>query len=177
MKVWWMTINRAMGNSYLGLKYRKVISQGWPYLGDLSILIRNFDTYWCNHRTDFELVIQKLASPKYPEDAKKPPKALQNIFNLISIAQGDLIVAVESAHGAGPVMGICQADRNAWESYRHDDPSVFDYAHTVCFPVEWVDCEMLGFIPPNPPAMIAGVQLMGAERADYLRDMWQKVSN
>jgi hypothetical protein len=30
MIVWWMTINRAMGNSYLDLKYRKVIAQKDP---------------------------------------------------------------------------------------------------------------------------------------------------
>jgi hypothetical protein len=172
MSVWWMTINRAMGNSYLDLKYRKVIAQGWPLIGDLSILTNHFDTYWRDHRPDFEMVIQQLTRPVYPEDAKKLPKALKNIFNLISIAKGDLVVAVESAHGVGPVMGICQADRNAWDSYRQDKPLVFDYAHTICFPVEWIDWDTISVDPPKPPAMIAGVQPMGPEQAVYVQKTW-----
>jgi hypothetical protein len=126
MTVWWMTINRAMGNTYLDLKYRKVIAQGWPLLGDLSILVNNFGSYWLENRGNFERVMQLLAEPVYPADAANPPKAFLNLFNLLSVTKGDLIVAVESAQGAGPVWGICQAESNAWESYRHDDPYVYD---------------------------------------------------
>ena len=175
MTVWWLTINRAMGNSYLGLKHRKVIAQGWPQLGDLSILASNFDSYWRDHRHDFENVIQHLARPVYPGDAAKPPAALLNLYNLMTIAKGDFLVAVESAQGAGTVMGICQADRNAWESYRPDDPNVYDYAHSVCFPVEWVDWDATIVVPPNPPAMIAGVQLMGTEQAAQIENSWRKL--
>jgi hypothetical protein len=116
MTVWWMTINRAMGNSYLDLKHRKVIAQGWPLEGDLSIITDNFSEYWLENRGEFEKLMQLLARPVYPDDAKAPPKAFLNIHNLLSISKGDLVVAVESAQGAGPVRGICQVEKNAWES-------------------------------------------------------------
>jgi hypothetical protein len=173
MNVWWMTINRAMGNSYEKLKTRKVIAQGWPHLGDLSILIQNFDSYWRNHRDEFEVLIQMLALPVYPRDAQHVPRALKNLFNLMSITIGDLIVAVESDRGAGMVMGICEAERNAWESYQQDNPGIYDYAHTVCFPVKWIDWEGVDIPPPKPPAMIAGVQPMGREQALRVEDLWK----
>ncbi len=172
MIVWWMTINRAMGNSYLDLKYRKVIAQGWPLLGDLSILVNHFGAYWLENRGGFERLMQLLAEPVYPADAANPPKAFLNIYNLLSIAKGDLVVAVESAQGAGPARGICQAERNAWESYQHDDPYVYDYAQTVCFPNEWIDWEEIDAEPPGPPAMIPGVMRMGQEQAAYVQDVW-----
>ena len=77
MNIWWLTINRAMGNSYLGLKHRKVIAQGWPRLGDLSIVARNFDSYWRNNRPGFERLIQLLAYPIYPDDAQKLKSSAQ----------------------------------------------------------------------------------------------------
>lgn len=175
MNVWWLTINRAMGNSYSGLKFRKVIAQGWPLIGDLTILCNHFDEYWRYHRSEFEQVIKLLTAPVYPADAGTTPKALLNFYNLLSIQTGDLIVAVESAHGAGPVMGICQADRNAWESYFQDDPETFDYAQCVCFPVEWIDWDESVGEPPHPPAMIAGIQPMGAEQAYRVMEMWNRL--
>ena len=104
----------------------------------------------------------------------KSSKALLNFYNLMSIAKGDLVVAVKFAQGAGSVAGICKADRNAWESYRHDNPDVYDYANTVCFPVEWIDWETTSVVPPRPPAMIAGVQMMGAEQAAHVKISWEK---
>ncbi len=172
MKVWWLTINRAMKNTYLGLKYRKVIAQGWPGLGDLSILANYFSPYWQENRPDFERLIQLLACPIYPADAAKPPAALKNLYNLMNIAQGDLVVAVESAQGAGTALGICQAERNAWDSYRWDGPEPFDYAHTVCFPVNWIDMDSSFTFHPDAPAMIAGVQPMGASQADQVKGSW-----
>jgi hypothetical protein len=64
MRVWWLTINRAMGNSYLGLKYRMVMAQGWPKLGDLSILTVNFADYWRANRRDFEQVRTYAVEPR-----------------------------------------------------------------------------------------------------------------
>lgn len=177
MTVWWMTINRAMGNSYLDLKYRKVIAQGWPLLGDLSILTNYFDAYWLENRGDFERLMQLLAEPIYPADAANPHKAFLNLYNLLSITKGDLVVAVESAQGAGPVRGICQAERNGWESYRHDDPYVYDYAHTVCFPNEWVDWEEIAADPPRPPAMIPGVSPIGQLQEPHVLEVWKSYRN
>jgi hypothetical protein len=161
-----------MGNSYLDLKYRKVIAQGWPLLGDLSILANNFGAYWLENRGSFERLMQLLVEPVYPADAANPPKAFLNLYNLLSIAKGDLVVAVESAQGAGPVMGICQVEQNAWESYRHDDPYVYDYAHTVSFPNEWVDWEEIAAEPPRPPAMIPGVSPMGQNQVQHVQEVW-----
>jgi hypothetical protein len=62
MAVWWLTIFLAADNSYLSLKHRKVIAQGWPDLGDLTLLSRNFEAYWRNHRPEFESVIQAVAN-------------------------------------------------------------------------------------------------------------------
>ncbi len=174
MTVWWMTINRAMGNSYADLKQRQVIAQGWPHLGDLSGVVREFFPPAKHLREGFEARIQQLARARYPEDAAKPPQALRNLYNLLCITTGDLIVAVESAHGAGPVMGICHAERNAWQSYRRDDPYACDYAHTVCFPARWLDWREMHADPPRPPAMIAGVARMGREQADRVRDIWSR---
>lgn len=176
MQVWWMTINRAMGNSYLDLKYRKVIAQGWPHLGDLSFLVSYYHSYWREHRQEFEALLQLLTRPGYPNDTDKVPRALRNFHNLFGISKGDLVVAVESAQGAGQVMGICQASRNAWESYRHDDPYVFDYAQTVCFPVNWFDWDEELIDPPNPPAMIAGIQSMGIDQANRIIDLWDNAA-
>jgi hypothetical protein len=172
MNIWWLTINRAKGNSYQDLKHRRVIAQGWPHLGDLSTLVANFDAYWQHQRPQFEILIRLLAAPVYPEDADEPPKALYNLYHLLGIAAGDLIVAVESAQGAGQVMGICQPGKNAWESYRHDDPQEFDYAHAVCFPARWIDWDPSLAAPPGPPAMIAGVVPMGEERSKQVEGAW-----
>jgi hypothetical protein len=171
MAVWWLTIFLPPGNSYLGLKHRAVIAQGWPDLGDLTIVSRNFEAYWRHHRPDFENVIRLFAGHPYPGTA---PAAMLNLFNLLSLLRCDLVVAVEAGSGAGQVMGICQIEKDGWESYRHDDPRVFDYAHTVGFPAEWVDWAALaGAAPPNPPAMIAGIQPMGAGQAAIVQDAWQ----
>ncbi len=173
MRVWWMTINRAMGNTYLNLKHRKVIAQGWPYLGDLSSLVYDFEKYRQGNRSEFENRLLRLI-PKsiYSEELDNPPIALLNFYNLFSIAKGDLVVAVESAQGAGPVMGICQAEQNAWESYRHDNPGLYDYAQTVCYPVNWVDWKEIGAKPPRSPSMISGVSPMGTKQAAYVQDVW-----
>jgi hypothetical protein len=95
----------------------------------------------------------------------------------MSIKKDDLVVAVESAKGAGPVMGICQPGINAWESYRHDDPDAFDYAHTVCFPVLWIDWDISLPAPPKPPAMIAGVQEMGVDQSSKVETMWKQFNS
>lgn len=174
MTVWWMTINRAMGNSYADLKRRQVIAQGWPLLGDLSAVVGDFFPPGEYDREAFEARIRQLAQKPYPEDAVKPPRALRNLYNLLSIEVGDLVVAVESAQGAGPVMGICQAERNAWESYRHDDPYAYDYAHTVGYPVRWVNWQEIKADPPRPPAMIAGVAHMGLEQAPRVEVIWSQ---
>jgi len=174
MNVWRLKINRAMGNTYLGLKHRKVIAQGWPHLGNLSIIARNFDNYWRNNRAEFERLIRLLACPVYPADAEKPPEAMLNLYNLMCIVKGDLVVAVESSNDASPIEGICQTDRNAWESYRFDYPDAFDYAHTVCFPVEWIDWIEIGETPPSQPARFAGVKRVGDEQAARIQELWNK---
>lgn len=173
MTVWWMTINRAMGNSYLDLKDRKVIAQGWPYLGDLTSLAMDYEKRWRENRLDFERELRNLIRGSvYSEEADNPQMALLNLYNLFSIAKGDLVVAVESAQGAGPVMGICQADRNAWESYHHDTPELYDYAQTVCYPVNWVDWGEIATESPRPPALIPGIIPMGKKQAANVEDAW-----
>jgi len=173
MKVWWMTINRAMGNSYQNLKDRKVIAQGWPNLGDLSSLVTDFEKYLPDGSSEFEKRLQVIISKsRYKEEAENPPQALRNFFNLFSIASGDLVVAFHSAQGQGEVMGICQTEQNAWESYRHDNLSLYDYAQTVCYPVNWVDWVDLNATPPSPPVMIAGIIPMGKKQAARVQEVW-----
>jgi hypothetical protein len=177
MTVWWLTIYGAAGNTYSGLKERHVIAQGWPELGDLSILAKNFGNYWVNNRQQFENVIQFLAGYPYPNEALNPPASLLNLFDLLSIEACDLVVGVRAAAGAGDVMGICQIETNGWDSYRHDDEDVFDYAHTVGFPVKWIDWADLNAPPPNPPAMIPGIQRMGDAQAQNVLAAWRNYIN
>jgi hypothetical protein len=168
-----MTINRAMGNTYPDLKQRQVISQGWPHLGNLTNILSEFFPPSEEARLAFETRIVQLSRAPYPEDAEHPPQAMLNLYNLLSITKGDLVVAVHSAHGAGPVMGICQAEKNAWESYHHDDPNIYDYANTVCSPVHWVDWQEINAEPPRPPTMIAGVIPMGKMQGARVIEGWQ----
>ena len=56
------------------------------------------------------------------------------MWNLLSIREGDLIVALEGT----TVRGICEAKKDAVDSYRYDNACeyAYEYAHTVCFPVK-----------------------------------------
>jgi len=81
MTVWWMTINRAMGNTYLDLKRRRVVAQGWPHLGDLTNILSEFFPPSEEARMAFETRIVQLSRAPYPEDAEHPPQAMLNLYN------------------------------------------------------------------------------------------------
>jgi hypothetical protein len=172
MKVWWMTIYLPSGSSYLELKHRKVIAQGWRRLGDLSSVAQYFDDYWRNNRTQFEELLKLLATPpNYP--TTEP--SLLNLYDLFNMEEGDLVIAVENDQNINTVKGICQIEESGWQSYCYDSPEAFSYAHTVGFPVMWVDWAEMNIAPPVTPTVIPGVQALESSQA--IIDAWTVYTN
>jgi hypothetical protein len=163
--VWWCSIDKDW-SSYLELKYRKVIAQGWRELGSLSFLCDGYEDIWQNNKDDFCKILQYLGKGYYGSDwwdentgewvrHGKDKNAPTVMYNLLSIQQGDLVVATEGQS----VKGICQIQKNGWESYRYDGDFGFEYAQTVGGSVEWMDWDTNIFGPPPPrPAMVLGVR-------------------
>jgi hypothetical protein len=167
MNVWWMTIYLPSGSSYLELKHRKVIAQGWRRLGDLSCVAQSFDDYWRDNRPQFEELLKLLATPpNYP--IMEP--SLLNLYELLSMEEGDLIVAVESEQHSNSVKGICQIEESGWQSYCYDNPEAFSYAHTIGFPVMWIDWSAMNIAPPPTPSVIPGIQAVESPQA--IIDAW-----
>jgi hypothetical protein len=176
--VWWCSIDTKY-SSYLELKYRKVIAQGWPGLGDLSRYFSQFPD-WKKNWKGFCQVIQNLGDVYYDDWRNKTAKHRQPhsaptvIWNLLSIKKCDLIVAREGT----TVKGICQIEQNGWESYRYDNPDVwneaFTYAQTVGFPVNWVDWdeEIFDFVP-IPPRMLLGIRALKVDKERVI-EAWKK---
>jgi hypothetical protein len=172
--VWWCAIDTKYC-SYLELKHRHVIAQGWPYLGDLSTLAHQF-SYWRRNKDDFCKIIQLLGDASYEGKDwwnvdRQQGRAPTVIWNLMNIEKNDLVVGIEGR----TVKGICQIKPKAAESYRHDAPEVFDYANTVGFPVQWIDWEptVFGFTPVAPQLGVLGIRHVVGEKQKVI-DAWEK---
>ena len=156
MSTWWLALDRSC-TSYCEVKHRRVIAQGWPALGHLMSLL----PFVPNHRQEFVQAIQLLGDVGYGVDEewwqndRKADRTPTVMWNLLNIREGDLIVALEGT----TVKGICEARKDAVDSYRHDDPEAYEYAQTVCFPVAWRDWrqERFGFTPEPPAQGVLGV--------------------
>ena len=149
MNTWWLATSKDY-TSYLELKYRKVVAQGWSELGDLRTLCPLASDP--GNRNLFQQVVQTLEGIRYQSNVPKSPVVM---WNLLRIQAGDLIVGIEGTM----VKGICQMPINGWESYRYDSTGVYEYAQTVGFPVEWVDWDpaVFGFTPTPPAKGVLGV--------------------
>ena len=155
MAVWWLAIDRNQQNaSYEELKYRKVVAQGWPALGNLVTLL---PLVQAGRRDPFCGAVQTLYECVYPGGQDEVGRIM---WQLLRLQEGDLVVGIEGGNVEG-VRGICQIEHNGWDSYRYDDPGAYhhNYAHTVGCPVEWIDWEF-GFIPQPPAQSVPGIRAL-----------------
>ena len=150
MSTWWLAIDRNY-TSYDELKYRKVVAQGWPGIGDLKTLCALVPA---NEKDAFLTAVAALS--RVNGDAENP--AGRVMWDLFKIRSGDLVVGIEGVN----VKGVCELTKNGWESYRYDSPEAYNYAQTIGFPVEWIDWDPVFGPPPVAPAHgvqgVAGLQ-------------------
>lgn len=125
MDIWLLAIDRKYC-SYEELKYRKVIAQGWPAIGDLSPLLP------VKNESKFKEIIINYVSYVYDgwSDARDPGRIM---LNLVSIKNGDYIICCEGE----TVRGIAQVTTDL--EYDFQNPELYEYAQCM-FPVtEWKD--------------------------------------
>ena len=154
MATWWLALGPfGRYTSYDEIKTRRVIAQGYRGVGDLT---RFLPLVMAGHNQPFEQEITELGAIALP--GERPPPPMLNLWNLLRIRKGDLIVGRVGAE----VVGICQATQNGWHSYRYDPAYV--YAQTISYPVDWVDWgDLEAGDPPSGPGIVAGVlHLIGA---------------
>jgi len=142
MKTWWLALDRKY-TSFEEIKHRRVVAQGWPLLGDLRTLAP-LASETANEGL-FKSVIHQLATRAYPGDERAIAHAPEAMWTLMQVRSGDLLVGIEGR----TVRGVCQVDRDAFASYWYDATGFYDYAQTVCRPVEWRDWDetLLGSPP------------------------------
>jgi len=163
MNTWWLAIDRQC-TSYLELKHRKVVAQGWPDLDDLKTLC----PLVANPTNSglFQQVVGELEMIVY-----RSSKSPNIMWNLMRIQTDDLVIGIEGT----VVKGICQMAKNGWESYHYDYRGVYSYAQTVGFPVEWIDWDpiIFGFVPTPPAQSVSGIAgLVNQHQA--VVDAWNK---
>lgn len=153
MTTWWSAIDTRW-SSYIELKHRKVIAQGWNALGDLTSLLGPVS----GDKEKFIQIVQILGDAAYAGESwwqkdRQESRTPAVMWKLLSLKQGDLVVAVEGT----TVKGICQLERDALNSYSHQP--AYEYAQTIGFPVRWVDWkeEEFGFVPKPPSHGVLGI--------------------
>ncbi len=174
MGVFWLAVDtRDNRSSYLELKYRKVVAQGWGGVGDLVSL----KPFHPNHKKLFIQNIQVLGDIAYKDaywwknEDRNESRCPTIMHNLMGLKKGDLIIALEGR----TVKGICQMPSDGLDSYRLDKG--FTYAQTVGFGVKWVDWSEDRFgLPPNPPAIPFGIDRLVNERQRVI-DAWNAYQN
>lgn len=155
--VWWTGIDLHF-SSYQDHIKRQVISQGVPKLGPLTSLFKYLD-----NAEEFKRQIIQLGDKTHtgPEDdwwfknhESNIRKIPLSMFNLLSIRADDVVVALEGI----TIRGICQGQKDALESYEFQE--AYDYAHSVCFPVKWVDWKpsIFGLEPTAPGQSVYGIR-------------------
>ncbi|EGQ7864500.1 hypothetical protein F1K70_24760 [Vibrio parahaemolyticus] len=163
MNIWWLAIDRDY-TSYEELKYRKVVAQGWPKLGDLSLLLPLVIN---NYKNEFLETVNALNKLAYGEEGH----ASKVMWSLFSMKKGDLVVGIEGT----TVRGICQVNLDANESYQLQSPNAFNYAQTISSGVKWVDWNesILGTPPTAPAKSVQGVAGLHKEYNRVL-EAWEK---
>lgn len=165
MNIWWLAIDRDY-TSYQELKYRKVVAQGWPKLGDLSILTGLVEH---GYKDEFVKTIDALNQLAYSEIGH----ASKVMLSLLSMKGGDLVVGIEGT----TVKGICQLSNNGFDSYQLLSPSQFNYAQTVDLGVRWYDWNHseMGNPPITPSQSVQGIAGLKKEY-DQVKKAWDMVS-
>jgi hypothetical protein len=169
MKTWWLAIDKDHC-SYLELKHRKVVAQGWCDLGSLISLKQFFP----NNKNEFEQVIQLLGDVAYQgrdwwrDRDRNSSRCPSVMWNLMDIKLGDLIVGIEGIK----VMGICEMNSDGIASYRYDGE--YEYAQTIGFPVQWIewDDSIFGFTPTAPSQGVLGIKGLNDESKAVI-DAWE----
>lgn len=163
MTTWWLAIHRE-NTSYEELKHRKVVAQGWPHLGNLITLCA---LVGAGEEDPFLQTVGALERIAY----RNSPQVSRIMWDLLSMRAGDLVVGIEGK----TVKGICELEKNGWESYQHRSPEVYNYAQTIGFPVEWIDwnADVFGFTPTPPAEGVQGVRRLRNESQEVIR-AWQR---
>ncbi len=168
MNIWWVALDLKY-TSYEEVKHRKVIAQGWPQIGDLRT-IYSLASDPANERL-FKDVIVELGRLHYKGgDNFTAPEPM---WNLSQVRLGDLLVGIEGTK----VRGICQADRDAITSYRFDNSGYYNYAQTVCAPVEWREWDKvrMGEPPRAPGQSVLGIRRLRSEQ-EYVIKAWNTLT-
>lgn len=172
MNVWWTGIDLRYC-TFQQLKQRQVVAQGVPALGSLISLFKFMDD-----EADFRNQIVKLGDLRHKgindywwfenreSNIRKIPLSM---YNLLSLRAGDLVVALEGTD----VKGICQMDKDALDSYKFQ--ASYNYAHSVGFPVNWVDwnTRTLGRPPTAPGQSVYGIRGLSKEK-EYVISCWTR---
>lgn len=180
MHTWWCAL-KTKHTSYVEVKRRKVIAQGWSALGNLVSLLPLVP----DHRAQFAPRIQSLGDVGYDQEPARPPgrewwkskdrkkhRTPRVMWNLLNLRKGDLVVAIEGT----TVKGICQILQDGVTSYKYAGPGdVYEYAQTVGFPVAWVDWDaaLFGFVPVAPAKSVLGIAGLVQDSAQVV-SAWNK---
>lgn len=170
MAVWWLALD-TNHTSYMEMKHRKLIAQGWSALGNLSTL---YPLVQNNNYGLFEQVIQELARQAYGTNSNEVSRAPLVMWNLLKIQANDLIVGIEGT----AVKGVSQINQNGGESYRYDDSGAYEYAQTIGFPVEWIDWNPKIFcnFTPTAPLRLLGIKGVENDRQRVI-EVWDAYRN
>ena len=127
MTVWLLAIDKNHC-SYEELKYRNVIAQGWPSIGDLSPLLP------VKNEAKFREIIINLVSYFYEgwNDQRNPGRIM---LNLVSMKPGDFVICCEGES----IRGIAKISKNA--EYHFQSPHLYEYAQCMCPVSEWKDID------------------------------------
>ena len=142
MAVWWIPISTDHC-TYLELKKRQVVAQGWPDLGDLSRIISS---------TTVRAEVTSIVNSKGVDD-----RAIRSTVNLATIKAGDLCVGLTLGGINNKISGICKMPDNF--SYNFDGS--YTYAHGL-YSVDWIDWNKISGI--SIIAGIPGGNRMGIQR-------------
>ncbi len=143
MAIWWLATSKKKGHcSYNELKYRKILAQGWPALGDLSARLPVKD------EGNFKKIINELVESVY-KGRKNPRDPGRIILNLLKFRENDLVLCTEGVS----VKGIAKLGANP--KYRYDNGAgLYEYAQTISPVAEWKDWDVgLAGPPPSTSAM------------------------
>ena len=166
MAVWWLATSKNEGHcSYNELKYRKVLAQGWPALGDLSAFLP------ISNLEKFNNLIATLVDYVYEYDDKRGPGRI--LSNLINFDEGDLVVCTEGRS----VKGIAKVGKDP--EYRFDDGGgLYEYAQTIYPVTEWRDWDVkIAGTPPDTGTMgPIGITHMNKDSQRVI-DAWEKLSS
>lgn len=108
------------------MKYRKVIAQGWPCIGDLSPLLP------VKNASKFREIIINYVSYFYNgwDDERGPGRIM---LNLVSMKTGDYVICCEGES----IRGIAKFTEDV--KYHFQNPNLYEYAHCMCPVRDWKD--------------------------------------